>query len=96
VKLFRFARFLLVPPPTTSSYSSKIMLLLRRAASRRCLLQSSSARLLAQSPVAVSRRQKVDYIPSFIESRKSLTKIIATIGPASEQFPELQACVKSG
>jgi len=46
--------------------------------------------------VAVSQRQKVDYIPSFIESRKSLTKIIATIGPASEQFPELQACVKSG
>ncbi|GAB5034392.1 pyruvate kinase [Nannochloropsis oceanica] len=72
------------------------MLLLRRTASRRCLLQSSSTRLLAPSPVAVSQRQKVDYIPSFIESRKSLTKIIATIGPASEQFPELQACVKSG
>jgi len=72
------------------------MLLLRRAASRRCLLQSSSTRLLAPSPLAVPRRQKVDYIPSFVESRKSLTKIVATIGPASEQFPELQACVKSG
>lgn len=74
------------------------MLLLRRAASRRCLLQQAqgSAHLLAPSAQAVSRRHKVDYIPSFVESRKSLTKIVATIGPASEQFPELQACVLSG
>lgn len=35
--------------------------------------------------------KKKDYLPTQKESRKSLTKIVATIGPASEQFEPLQA-----
>lgn len=36
-------------------------------------------------------KKKMAYLPAAKESRKSLVKIVATIGPASEQFEPLQA-----
>jgi hypothetical protein len=67
---------------------------LRRAAS----IDPSSLRATAVSHMQQQRGgihttlgKKKDYLPAAKESRKSLTKIVATIGPASEQFEPLQA-----
>lgn len=80
-------------------------MLLRRASSATAAAATAAARRLpprgaatgAAAPLLRARAlhttlgKKKDYLPTQKESRKSLTKIVATIGPASEQFEPLQA-----
>lgn len=72
-------------------------MLLRRAASAtaaHCRLRATTAAPAIPARAAglhTTLGKKKDYLPPQKESRKSLTKIVATIGPASEQFEPLQA-----
>lgn len=52
---------------------------------------AARAPLLRARALHTTLGKKKDYLPTQKESRKSLTKIVATIGPASEQFEPLQA-----